>query len=197
MNTEREVVELARMFHDEYEKAARVHNWSSQQSCRVEFDDLPDENKRTMLATCRAVLKRQARAQQDDAGGAAREVQASRVMPLIGPLLDAWDGLGNDQRNYTNGFQRHMALLAEAEARDIDTFLARNNTEEPQPAALSCMAGGGNGGGSSPTCPTCGSPVWDAPHKITVDGTVYYYRHMPPGLDVGCEDPWHAEEPSR
>jgi len=53
------------------------------------------------------------RAQRDDVS-AAREVQASRVMPLIGPLLDAWDGLGNDQRNYTNGFQRYMALLAAA-----------------------------------------------------------------------------------
>ena len=41
--------EIARLLHDEYEKAAKEEGWRTQEYCRVEFDDLPDANKRVML----------------------------------------------------------------------------------------------------------------------------------------------------
>jgi hypothetical protein len=47
---------LARTFHDAYEAAAAHHGWSTQESCRVEFDDLPIANRATMLAAVDAVL---------------------------------------------------------------------------------------------------------------------------------------------
>lgn len=41
--------ELAKWLHDNYEVVAKEQNWNTQQSCRVEFDTLPDANKRTMI----------------------------------------------------------------------------------------------------------------------------------------------------
>jgi hypothetical protein len=42
-------IELARWLHDNYEAVAKEQNWNTQQSCKVEFDTLPDANKRTMI----------------------------------------------------------------------------------------------------------------------------------------------------
>lgn len=41
--------ELAKWLHDNYEAVAKEQNWNTQQSCKVEFDTLPDANKRTMI----------------------------------------------------------------------------------------------------------------------------------------------------
>mgnify|MGYP001454576809 CR=1 FL=1 len=41
--------ELAKWLHDNYEAVAKEQNWDTQQSCKVEFDTLPDANKRTMI----------------------------------------------------------------------------------------------------------------------------------------------------
>ena len=41
--------ELAKWLHDNYEAVAEEQNWNTQQSCKVEFDTLPDANKRTMI----------------------------------------------------------------------------------------------------------------------------------------------------
>ena len=41
--------EIARLLHDEYEKAAKEEGWHTQKRCRVKFNDLPDANKRVML----------------------------------------------------------------------------------------------------------------------------------------------------
>lgn len=40
----------------------------------------------------------------------ARAVQARQVMPLIGPLLDQWDGLDNDTKGI---LKEHSPLLCE------------------------------------------------------------------------------------
>lgn len=50
--------QLARLFHDAYEIAAKVQNWETQESCRVTFDDLPKANQMTMSKTCEIVGKR-------------------------------------------------------------------------------------------------------------------------------------------
>lgn len=40
---------LAKWLHDNYEAVAKENDWNTQQSCKVEFDALPDANKRTMI----------------------------------------------------------------------------------------------------------------------------------------------------
>ena len=40
---------LAKWLHDNYEAVAKEQNWNTQQNCKVEFDTLPDANKRTMI----------------------------------------------------------------------------------------------------------------------------------------------------
>jgi hypothetical protein len=47
---------LARLFHAAYEKHARVEGWRTKQTCQTSFDELPEANRRTMLATCADVL---------------------------------------------------------------------------------------------------------------------------------------------
>ena len=51
------VEELAKLFHDAYEEVAKKNNWNTQESCKVEFKDLPESNKQTMLDTCKIVLE--------------------------------------------------------------------------------------------------------------------------------------------
>jgi len=48
---------LARLMHESYEGHARRVGWETQDSCRVAFDDLPEENRRTMLAVAGDVLE--------------------------------------------------------------------------------------------------------------------------------------------
>ena len=40
---------LARYLHDNYELIAKNNEWSTQESCKVDFSDLPIENKNTMI----------------------------------------------------------------------------------------------------------------------------------------------------
>jgi hypothetical protein len=49
---------IARAFHDEYEAFAEAHGWETQKSSRVAFDDLPEENRATMVSTVQALLDR-------------------------------------------------------------------------------------------------------------------------------------------
>ena len=42
-------LELAKWLHDNYEEIAKKENWNTQENCKVEFDTLPDANKRTMI----------------------------------------------------------------------------------------------------------------------------------------------------
>ena len=42
-------IELAKWLHDNYEQVARIEDWNTQEKCKVEFDTLPDANKRTMI----------------------------------------------------------------------------------------------------------------------------------------------------
>jgi hypothetical protein len=45
----------ARALHEAYEKAAKEEGWKTQESCRVDFDDLPEANRRTMLKAVDAI----------------------------------------------------------------------------------------------------------------------------------------------
>ena len=48
---------LAEWMHDNYEQLAKAENWQTQEITRVKFDDLPAENKSTMLALADKMLK--------------------------------------------------------------------------------------------------------------------------------------------
>lgn len=48
---------LAEWMHDEYERLAKAENWQTQEITRVKFEDLPAENKSTMLALADKMLK--------------------------------------------------------------------------------------------------------------------------------------------
>lgn len=41
---------LAKFLHDSYEEIAKQKGWNTQDSCKVEFKDLPIKNKETMIA---------------------------------------------------------------------------------------------------------------------------------------------------
>ncbi len=41
--------DLAKWMHEQYEEIAIAVGWRTQKSCRVEFKDLPKENKKVMI----------------------------------------------------------------------------------------------------------------------------------------------------
>ena len=49
--------QLAEWMHDSYEVIAKAEKWQTQEITRVKFDDLPAENKSTMLALADKMLK--------------------------------------------------------------------------------------------------------------------------------------------
>jgi len=49
--------ELAKWLHDSYEEIAKKKNWNTQKSCKVEFEDLPEENKSVMMSMARKIHK--------------------------------------------------------------------------------------------------------------------------------------------
>lgn len=81
--------ELAKWLHDNYEAVAKEQNWNTQQSCRVEFDTLPDANKRTMIEIADRLLNFNllrlhfvnARAFVESCGNLAEYVDGSKIAP--------------------------------------------------------------------------------------------------------------------
>ena len=49
--------ELAKLFHDTYERLAPAFGWRTQKQCSVAWDDLPQANRALMVATCTTLLK--------------------------------------------------------------------------------------------------------------------------------------------
>ena len=52
-----DVHKLAVFMHDTYEKQAKETGWKTQDQCKVDFEDLPEENKRVMLRTAMLVIE--------------------------------------------------------------------------------------------------------------------------------------------
>lgn len=44
--------QMAEWFHNNYEEIAKAEGWQTQDKCRVEFKDLPENNKITMIKVC-------------------------------------------------------------------------------------------------------------------------------------------------
>ena len=108
MVTEREVETAARAGHYAYEAAAQENGWSTQESCQVAWDDLPEANRKTMLAAYRAALT------------AAERVRGE------GPVLDREADVRRDERE-------RLAKLADAKHRD--RFIGRNPDDYMGPEA--------------------------------------------------------------
>ena len=49
--------ELAKWLHDNYERISKIHKWDTQNKCKVEFEDLPDSNRKVMLSMARKIHK--------------------------------------------------------------------------------------------------------------------------------------------
>lgn len=48
--------ELAIWLHNNYEEVAKQKKWNTQENCKVEFDNLPDANKKTMIEIAKRLL---------------------------------------------------------------------------------------------------------------------------------------------
>jgi hypothetical protein len=48
--------ELAKMFHETYERLAPAFGWKTKKGCNVSFEQLPERNKALMVATCQTIL---------------------------------------------------------------------------------------------------------------------------------------------
>jgi len=49
---------LAIWMHDQYEEIAKQMKWGTQKKCQVHFKDLPEENKKVMIALANRLLKK-------------------------------------------------------------------------------------------------------------------------------------------
>jgi len=49
---------LAEWMHIQYEEISSELNWKTQKKCQVKFKDLPEENKRVMIALAKRLLKK-------------------------------------------------------------------------------------------------------------------------------------------
>ena len=46
--TQKDIDELAEYMHERYEKHAKENSWETQKITRIKFENLPEENKKTM-----------------------------------------------------------------------------------------------------------------------------------------------------
>ena len=44
--------QMAEWFHNNYEEIAIAEGWQTQDKCKVEFKDLPESNRTTMIKVC-------------------------------------------------------------------------------------------------------------------------------------------------
>ena len=49
---------LAIWMHEQYEEISKQVKWETQKKCRVEFKDLPEENRKVMIALAKRLLKK-------------------------------------------------------------------------------------------------------------------------------------------
>ena len=49
---------LANWMHDQYEEISMEKGWDTQKKCKVEFEDLPEENREVMFELAKRIIKR-------------------------------------------------------------------------------------------------------------------------------------------
>jgi len=52
----KKIYELAKFMHDRYETLSKDEGWETQNECKVDFDKLPEKNKRVMLGVAGSVV---------------------------------------------------------------------------------------------------------------------------------------------
>ena len=52
----KKIYDLAKFMHERYEALSKDEGWETQSTCRVEFEDLPEENKKVMLGVAGSVI---------------------------------------------------------------------------------------------------------------------------------------------
>lgn len=82
--------ELAKFFHDEYDKLAPRYGWRTQISTQVTFDQLPDNNRALMVAVCEQVVEefRQERKAFNQSTTEAMSVLGGEIRKLREKLRD-------------------------------------------------------------------------------------------------------------
>jgi len=50
--------DLAKYMHNNYEFFSKIEGWDTQNSCKVEFENLPKENKKVMLQVANVVMQK-------------------------------------------------------------------------------------------------------------------------------------------
>jgi hypothetical protein len=50
--------ELAQLFHESYERLAKEQGYKTREESAVPWEDVPEDNKRLMIATAAEVLKK-------------------------------------------------------------------------------------------------------------------------------------------
>ncbi len=48
--------DLAKWMHEQYEEISKKKSWETQKNCRVEFKDLPKENKAVMIELAKRII---------------------------------------------------------------------------------------------------------------------------------------------
>lgn len=48
--------ELAKMFHGTYERLAIEHEYRTREESRTNWENLPEQNKQLMMATCKEII---------------------------------------------------------------------------------------------------------------------------------------------
>ena len=57
IDIEEEIEEFAKTLHNKYEELSKLLNWDTQEKCKVEFNDLPENNKKVMLWLSKFILE--------------------------------------------------------------------------------------------------------------------------------------------
>lgn len=55
MTQDEEIREIAEYLHDQYEAFSRLEGLKTRDCCRVEFNDLPEQNKKVMLRVAKCI----------------------------------------------------------------------------------------------------------------------------------------------
>lgn len=137
---------IARAFHDEYEAFAEAHGWETQESTRVAFDDLPAENRATMVSTVQALLDRKiisANFTQPVPGNSGGVEEGRWRIEDSGDWLSRYDALTRAEamkhtaERLSEFFKAEGEPCTDEEAADeaveiIDAATASPNTEQEQ-----------------------------------------------------------------
>ena len=94
--------ELAKFMHDDYERVSKIIGWNTQDKCKVEFKDLPDENKQVMIAVACNIMeffnqKGYKIIEKEKAIEETKKAEQDRILELIKKYLS---GLREDKDCY-------------------------------------------------------------------------------------------------